>query len=224
MSAQYDTKGLDLDGDLSAWYDEAVGYKNVPILEGSYYPLDYLALKKGPYFISSKWQQGHLKYSGETYDSVYLLYHVHKDVLIIRNIALQNVSIEPTLLNLDKVEAFTIQEHQFVHLKDSVLPSHGSGFYELYYDGQTINFYIKRVKNEYVRGEGIEFLNEDLYFLYDGEEYIRFKGVKSVYKRFPNIKSKLKAYKKPHFANFKRGEDSGMRKWLSYGDHLLTEK
>ncbi|SMD32275.1 hypothetical protein SAMN04488029_0618 [Reichenbachiella faecimaris] len=221
---QYAVGDLNLDGDIAAWYDQSVGYKNVPVLEGSFYPLPYIASKQSPYLESNKWSEGQLTFAGEQYNGLYLLYNTYHDLLIIRNRAVQISAIEPTLLNQHKVDEFVIHGHQFIHLKDSVAPGHAPGFYELFFDGQSIDFYIKRIKNEYIKGREIVFQDEDRYFLFDGQQFIKYKGKKSMYKCFPEIKAQMKSYSKSLYMNLKKNQEEGMLTWLAYGDQLLTEK
>ena len=224
ISAQYTTAGLDLDGDIVAWYDAAIGQERSTVLEGTFYKLENAALDKNPYFEGAHWTKGELQFNGQSYDQVSLLYNAFKDLLLIRNTALQLSTIEPTLLNQQKVDGFTIHGRQFVHLRDSLAPSFGPGYYEKFYDGDAISFYIKRIKNEYIRAKEIEFVDEDRYFLFDGQKYIKYSAKKSLYKTFPDLKAPLKAYGSSLKTKLKRGEEKDMIKLLTYCDKLLMEK
>lgn len=224
LSAQYATNGLDLDGDISTWYDAALGQENSPVLEGTFYKLEYAALDKNPYFQGAQWAKSELQYNGQFYSQVSLLYNAYKDLLLIRNTTLQLSSIEPTLLNQQKVDGFMMHDREFVHLKDSLAPSYGPGFYEKFFTGDSISFFIKRIKNEYVRAKEIEFISEDLFFLFDGENYVKYTGKKSLYKNFPTLKTPLKTYGSQLKTRMHRGEEEGMLKLLNYCDELLTQK
>ncbi|WP_420582950.1 hypothetical protein [Reichenbachiella sp.] len=224
LFAQYSTVGLDLDGDMAAWYDAAIGPGKSPILEGTFYKLEYTALDETPYFKGAHWAKGELQFNGQSYKGVSLLYNSFKDLLLIRNSALQYSSIQSTLLNQQKVDGFTIHKRQFVHLKDSLVPSYGDGFYEKFYEGDTIQFFIKRIKNEYVRSSKVEFLDEDKYFLFDGHKYVKYAGKNSLYKTFPDLKSSLKSYGSSLKTKLKRGEEEGMLQLLIHCDKLLMEK
>ncbi|WP_456458636.1 hypothetical protein [Reichenbachiella sp.] len=224
LSAQYTTNGLDLDGGMAAWYDAAIGQEKSPVLEGTFYKLEHAALDKNPYFKGAHWANGHLTFNGQAYNQVSLLYNAFRDLLLIRNTALQLSSIEPTLLNQQKVDGFTIHNRQFVHLRDSLAPSHGPGFYEKFYDGDSIQFYIKRIKNEYIRSNKVEFVDEDRFYLFDGQTYIKFASKNTLYKTFPEIKAELKAYGSSLKTNLKRGDEEGVLKLLMYCDNLLMKK
>lgn len=219
---QYAVGDLNLDGDIASWYDGAIGEKNIPVLEGTHYLLPDLVLKYSPYFISNKWEVGQLTFDGENYENMYLLYNINEDVLIIRNMVLQNSMIEATLLNQAKVDEFEIHGHEFVHLWDSLVPS--PGYYELFFDGEIIDFYIKRIKNEYVNNSQVEFKDEDRYYFFDGDSFVKYKGKKSLYKHYPEIKTELKNYVRTLSVNLKSGEEKGMREWLTYADKLLNEE
>lgn len=221
---QYAVDQLDLDGDLHAWYDGAIGDEHSAVLEGSYYALKNLALKDGPYFIDRRWGQGSLTFAGQSYDSASLLYHVSEDVLIVRNQAVSNAFLEPILPNQQKIDGFDIHGHQFVRLEGNEAPARSSGFYEIFFEGDSITFYIKRIKNEYVRGKTLEFVDEDRYYIFDGSDFTRYTGKRTMFKKYPQIKSEMKTYGRTLDVNLRNGEEKGMLKWLAYCDQLLSEK
>lgn len=224
LFGQYATTGLDLDGDIATWYDRMIGKQNAQVLEGTYYEIKYAALEHHQYFESVHWIDGELVFEGQYFANVSLLYNVFDDVLLIQNKALLLSSIEATLLNQDRVDGFTLAGHHFVNLRDSLSPTLGAGFYELLFDGANIDFYIKRSKSEFIRDNQLSFEYVDKYFLFDGNQFIRYNSKKDLFKHFSEEKNKMKAYGKTLKTNLKKGEEDGMIKWLEFCDNLLGGK
>src|SRR5262249_34328533 len=70
-----------------------------------------------PYFID-EWLDGTVTYDEEYYMNVPLLYDISSDRLIVDN----PFSIKKVMLVNEKVAAFTIQDHRFVHLNNIEVP------------------------------------------------------------------------------------------------------
>ncbi|WP_422360114.1 hypothetical protein [Reichenbachiella sp.] len=224
VHGQYAIGDMDLDRDLATWYDHAMKTENLPVLEGTFYPLPHITSKEGPYFKSNRWAEGSVVLAGEKYENLFLLYNVFDDLLILRNMALKDARIESMLPNQKKVEAFNIHGHQFVRLTEPLVPRNGIGFYELFFDGDSIDFFIKKTKIELLQDRKVVFKNEDQFFFYDGQQFVKYKSKKSIYRHFPEIKAKLKPKGSFLNMNLKNNEREGMWTWLNYADGLLSEE
>lgn len=224
VHGQYLVGDMDLDQDLANWYDHAVKTENLPVLEGSFYSLPHITSKQGPYFISNRWAEGSVVLDGEKYENLFLLYNVFDDLLIFRNMALKDSRIESMLPNQEKIEAFSVHDYQFVRLTAPLVPPSGTGFYELFFDGDSIDFFIKRTKIEFLQDRKVIFKNEDQFFFYDGQQFVKYRSKKSIYRHFPEIKTKLKSKSNFLNMNLKNNEREGMWSWLNYADGLLSEE
>lgn len=221
---QYAITELDLDGDLAAWYDQAIGVDNQKIFEGSYYDLGSPYVEQNQYFQSGQWTTGTISFDGQIYSDVELLYNSYKDEVIIRNQAIHFSIAQPTLLNQQRVEYFQIYDRWFIHLQDDVPPTSGAGFYERIFDSNTIDFYIKRVKNEYIKSGRLVYEEEDRYYISYQGDYTRFTGKKSLYQLLPNQKNKLKSYGKNLKTRIRQDGERDIIVLLKYCDSLLSEK
>ncbi|HEV3326132.1 MAG TPA: hypothetical protein VG052_11025 [Puia sp.] len=106
-----------------------------------YVDYDYTVQKGQPFFGPDSFRVGTIRYNGFLYAHVPLLYDLVKDQVIIND----PYKVYKISLFMDLVEGFTIEDHVFILLKDSLNPSAPrSGFYEQLYQGRII--LLKREK------------------------------------------------------------------------------
>lgn len=222
-TAQFSIDNLNLDGNIDKWYNEAVGYENLAFLEGAYYRIEPQNIQNHQFFKSLSWLNGTIAIDGRLFKDVKILYNTYKDVLLALNIGMEVHGVQSIKLNHYRVDSFLIEDAKFINLRGENLPGAGSGFYQKYYDGDKISFYIKRIKMKSSDVETVVYNNNDTkYVLYEGQ-YFRFNGKKLLYTMFPDKKKRIKKYIKQSPARINRKTDDGLYELMSYCDQLLLQ-
>ena len=224
LIAQYTTQGLDLDGDISTWYDQTVGIEHTKILEGSSYHLRGPHLEENEYYESGEWALGIVGFGGQEYRNLDLLYNSYKDELIIRNPVIHFSIAQPLLLNQQRIDYFQVYDRLFVQIREAPYPPRGAGFYERLYDGRSLSFFAKRIKNDYIESGKFLYKEEDrFYLLYDGQ-YTRYKSKRTIYRMFPEQKAQLRSLGKKLDTRLSRGGENNLLQLLEFCDQLVSEK
>lgn len=222
LLAQYTTQGLDLDSDISTWYDLTVGIEHTKILEGSSYHLKSPHLEENEYYKSGEWTSGIVGFDGQEYKNLDLIYNSFRDELIIRNPVLHFSIAQPLLVNQQRIDYFQVYNRHFVHFKDAQPPPRGYGFYERLYDGRSLDFFAKRIKNDYIESGKFIYKEEDRYYLFYNGEYTRYKSKRTIYRLFPEQKAQLKKLKLD--THLRRGGENNLLQLLKHCDQLVSEE
>jgi hypothetical protein len=97
-----------------------------------YVDYDYTVQRGQPFFGPDSFRVGTIRYNGLLYEHVLILYDLVKDQVVISD----PYYVYKISLLMDLVDGFTIEDHVFILLKDSLNPSAPrSGFYERLYQG-----------------------------------------------------------------------------------------
>jgi hypothetical protein len=115
------------------------------LVNGSLYVPDHPRAEGNPYFQEEKWAYGKIIIIGKSFENNEFIYNVETDKVIIHsNDIMQNKM--SVLLNRDFVEAFYIDEHEFINLKQLNLADGEKGFAELIYRSG-LTFIVKHKKD-----------------------------------------------------------------------------
>ena len=223
ISAQFTVGNLNLDGDIDKWYNQAIGYENLGFLEGAYYRIESQTIQQHQFFRSMSWLNGTIAIDGRLFKDVKILYNTYKDVLLALNIGMEVHGVQSIKLNHYRIDSFLIEDAKFINLRGKNLPSAGSGFYQKYYDGVNISFYIKRIKIKSSDVETVVYNNNDTKYVLYQDQYFRFNGKKSLYTMFPDKKKRIKKYIKQSPARINKKTDDGLYELMSYCDQLLLQ-
>src|SRR5258708_567978 len=110
---------------------------------GQYVQYAYQFKEGHPYFNQDKMCKGSVLYNGILYKDLPLIYDLLKQLLVIND---PYNAFKIALIN-DEIDSFTIENHIFIHLRDSLDPSAPRiGFYEQIYRGRT--WILKKEKKE----------------------------------------------------------------------------
>lgn len=106
------------------------------LYRGSQYVIYSFQIKEGhPYFDQDQMQTGSVLYNGVLYKNIPLIYDLVKGLLVIND---ANKIFRIALIN-QEIDSFSIQNHIFIKLTDSLTSSvPRPGFYELLYNGRTV--------------------------------------------------------------------------------------
>ncbi len=133
-----------------------------------YEPLD----EEHPYFLTEEWTYCDLKYDGEWFRNVPLLFDIDKNKLI----ASYYYNGSKMQLVERRVDEFVLEGHRFTNLKNTAdTTTVKKGYYELLYDGKT-KVLARRMKDFIEKLEGMGALRKfnessQVFVTYNGEYY-----------------------------------------------------
>jgi hypothetical protein len=144
---------------------------------------------ENPYFID-EYLEGSVMYDEEFHDNVPLLYDISLDRIVIDNA----FSIKKVMLVNEKVAAFTIKDHRFVHLVKAAVPE---GHYEIMYDGKS-KVYVRHRKTLQSKRVDYSVINvfeeKKVYYIYKDGRFYSVKSKGSVLKVLETKKKELKKF------------------------------
>ncbi len=190
--AQYKVSELDLDGDFENWYDQKIGKNNAGIISGKYVEIKRVSKSSHQFFESADWTPTTIKFRGQVYDSINLLYDIHSDMVCIQhptNFALHNQAIE---LPKTQVESFQLHGHLF-RFMENVPANRTPGFFDDLYQNELLGIVVKRVKSMELRQE-VQFVENDFYFLKINQTYHRYWGKRTVFRLYKSYKPEIKKF------------------------------
>ena len=193
--AQYDVEGLDLDGDIASWYDEAIGMEQAGLVHGEFFLTENKSSKSHPYFQGNRWEKGSLTFLKQKYRNIFMKYDIRRDVLILENTSDMGASNQPLMVRQEDVRDFTIFGFDFEYFPEGKCPDKSPGFYNVLYKGANLSLIVKRRKEEsYDQGRNYWYYEQNRFFLaYDGVFY-RISKKRSFLKVFKSIKPEIRHY------------------------------
>lgn len=156
----------------------------------AYQPLD----EEHPYFLTDEWTTGSLKYDGEWFYEVPLLFDIDRELLI-ASYYYKGIKMH---LNNNRIDEFTIAGHRFINAKTRLDSTRsGIGFFELMYDGKT-SVLVKRIKKLNNRIDGLEesreFLESNPVYLVAQGQLVKINTRHDILKALIQNKKELKTF------------------------------
>jgi len=173
------------------------------------------------YFEQLGWIRGSLIFDGRTFHEVDLAYNIYEDLVLVLNLKMEVEGVKALKIDQTKVDGFILNERRFVRHTKMTDPPIASGFYEEYFAGRNLSFYIKHSKAKYIESEGPEYpLQNTMYLLMSGD-YFEVQSKKTLLALFPDHKKEIKQYIKQHARRFRKRNIEGLSMVLSYCDELI---
>ena len=221
--AQYDITSLDLDGNVTEWFDNTIGLVNLPITSGSHYAVYYSSTISHQFFSHNRWLEIEISYSDQVYSDFFGLYDVAADVLLLRH-PLQIFYSQPVNLSQEKVDWFTMNNHFFKYYDKSESPEKKQGFYDELYIGENVQLIAKRKKIAFPsKGDlTMDFRNYDVYFMKQEGTYNQVSSRRSIIKELWDYKKELRRYIRKNMLRPKKGYDKDIVSLLEYYDSLIS--
>jgi hypothetical protein len=206
-----------------SYYDKQVG-RNSFVYTGIGYYDPYVTVKKNPFFVDDYWEIGSVTYDGFTFDSIYLKYDIYLDLLLIENFN-SNGYLSPIKLYSPKVASFQLHGHDFIRIEEDTISKLRTGFYDLYYSGENVQFLVKRRK-EIITSTSIgsvdeEFTQKDRYYIKKDGVYHQVRKRRSVLKVFFDQKKEVKAFIRLNNFVFKTNPDLELKEVVKFYDSLI---
>lgn len=208
-------------------YEKAIG-RNSMIYTGPNYRYVHTGIAGHPYFIDNYWESGTISYEGQCYDSIEIKYDIIRDLLIVKHLGMDGYLV-PLELYSPKVEEFNLLGHHFLYIKEDILSDFNSGFYDLLYDGDTVEVLAKRIKKETKGQNSISklekrYVQKDKYYLKYKSKYYPVKGKKSYLKVLSDKKSELKTFIRNNKSRFRNEYEKQLVEVVRYYNSILTNE
>jgi hypothetical protein len=193
------------------------------LYRGDQYAEYSFLLKEGhPFFGEDRWRKGTVMYNGILYENVSLLYDEVLDMLVMPD----PLKVFKIILIPSEVGSFTIEDHSFVRLSDSLNPSQpGNGFYEQLYKGHIS--LLKREKKTIQEdvsnpAEGIRRYIEVhvSYYLKRGNEYYSVNNKGSLLYALKDKNREAKKFIRQNHLNVRKDKENALVKVVTWYDGL----
>lgn len=218
--AQYQLTNLSLQADLSSWYDDAYGREKIGYLSGEYHAVNLVTLRSNPFFLTNKWIPGSMAYRGQRYDSVFLMFDIYSDKLLLRHpTAIQFFSLPINPVHED-VAWFQLDGHHFAYVKDKIAEL-DPGFYDILFRGDQITLMARRIKVvKPVDGRQLAYEHVDRVFIQKQGAYHPVRRASSVFRAFPEHKKAMRQYVREHALRPRRDREWDLISLMQYCDTL----
>ena len=197
LYGQYLIGNLDLDKDVSNWYDSTIKIENTVLIRGSFYPFVTQSVRSHEYYLEKNWQRGKLTYKGQTFE-VSMLYNTFRDLLLIQNETNLLTKTEPLKLAQYLISEFEIGNNVFKRFEGNQAPDM-PGFYQVLFEAPEIKILVKKTKKEHFENgpEGypaVAYYSLDHYFLILQNQRIKIKNKSAFFQAYPIHKQEIKNF------------------------------
>lgn len=220
VSAQISLEGLNLEGDIEAWYDESRGSENLAIYSGVHFPMAAQTILDHQHYKQFVWLKSDIVMGDQQYHGIDVIYNTYRDLLIIRNPKISNSLNQKILPDQTNIVSFTIEKEKFIRLDADHAPPPGEGFYHVTFEGDTLQLLVKRYKYQNINGRMIEYKERATIFIKHQGGFTKFTGLKSVTNLFPEHKSAIKKYTKTNLGGWSKKNESVLIRLIQYCDQL----
>jgi len=172
-------------------YDRTIG-RNSFLYTGKVYVDKYGNIEGHQFFNEDYWELGEIVYEGQHFDSVYLMYDIYNDQLLLEHFN-SSGSLAPIKLFNSKISSFKLQGHSFVKFEKDTISGLSDGFYDELFIGDQVEIHVMR-KKEIYKSSGTNTVEE--VFKERDKFYIKKDGVFYLIKSQRNISKALLDYKK----------------------------
>lgn len=222
LTAQYSLEGFELDGDVYTWHDRALGAQGTGILLGEHQQIKRISRNTHPFFSTDRWWPGKIRYRGEIYDSIYLMYDIHDDVLIFRHPTKLQYHSQAVKPNQEQVDWFELAGHTFKYYPGEML-QFPPGFFDQLYVGKEFDLVAKRAKGS--RAETtIVYIPNDMYLVRVKDEYHRIKRKRSILRLFKGQKGEVRKFIRENELQIRPGNEQDLILLARFCDELLTDQ
>ena len=178
-------------------------------------------LKTGyPYYGEDSARSGMVFYNGILYHDVFLLYDLVYDQVITVNVN----HIQKIRLVSQQIDYFTIGQHYFIHLRDSLNPTAPySGFYEQLYNGRILLLEkeTKTIQEDLIPGNtAVRFIDgaDTAYYLKIGASYHSVNTTRSLLHMLKDRKKEVRKYIRANNLSMRHDKENTLIKVVTWYD------
>jgi hypothetical protein len=172
------------------------------------------------FFIERKWRKGVVRYDGQLFDSIAMMYDIVKDELVIKHFNGDHI-----LLQSEKVDSFWLEQHDFQRLESGkdVNVQMRTGFYDILYDGKTRTI-MRRTKQrqEKIVDKSVIalFPPKDFFYILKDGRYHSVYSKKSTIALFPEYKKELRRVLREPKIKFRKNREAAITRIAARYDEL----
>jgi len=191
-------------------FDEIIGIENTGLYNGIGVVEKYRVINEHhKFYETTDFLPGSIVYNQQFYAGLEMKYDLDEDVVLLnQESGLRIVLLQPIK---NKIERFTINDHVFVNINDSLSRAYNiSGFYEVLLKNPELQLLEKHIKKRF-KHEGkkslyYEFKSRNFNILFYDNSYYTVGNRKDFIKIFPGFKKEIEAYSRKTFSksNYRR--------------------
>jgi hypothetical protein len=197
------------------------------LVNGSLYIPGHPRAEESPYFRDERWTHGRIVIGGKTFDKTEFIYNAEIDRVIIQSRDRKQNKIA-VLLNQDFVDAFYIDEHEFINLNQLSLAKSETGFAELIYRSG-LNFVIRHKKeflNQYSQSNpfGSYSKLQSMKCIQAGDKLLKLPTKRSFLDYFKPYRIQIKKYFRENNIRYRNASKNELQGLLKLCDELSAGK
>jgi hypothetical protein len=176
-----------------------------------------------PFFVSGDMRTGTVTYNGIIYDHVPMIYDLVLGIVVIND----PMRVFKISLIMDLVDSFSIADHPFIRLRDSLnLSAPRNGYYEILYQHEGGFTLLKKEKKTYIQNLVVSsdiqnYINYSIaYYLKKGNTYYSVNSKKALYAVLKDKKPDVKKFIRKNSLNWRQDKESLILKVVSWYDTL----
>lgn len=191
------------------------------LYRGGQYAGYHFSLESGhPYFGEEKMRKGTISYNGILYKDILLVHDLVQDIVIINDPTnIYMISLIPW-----QVDRFTIEDHLFIRLSDSLNPSAPrNGFYEQLYKGHILLLKKERKKIEDdvsspEKGLQHYISSTTSYYLKKGDTYYSIGNKRSLIHALGDRSGQIRKFIRKNGLSLRKDKDNTLQKVVAWYD------
>ncbi len=205
-------------------YDHTIG-RNSFLYTGRVYYDDYGGIRGHQFFMEDYWSQGEIVYDGQHFDSVFLMYDIYNDQLLLEHFNSGGI-LSPIMLYNPKVSSFSIQDHFFIRIEEDTVTGMRESFYDELYTNDHLGIYALRrkqvSKSNRINDFYEEFIERDRFYLKKGDVYHRIRRKKDILNVLSDHKKELRKYLRSNLFLFRKNPENTLVAVAQYYESLVN--
>jgi hypothetical protein len=190
-------------------YDREIG-RNSFLYTGRVYNDKYGSIQGHQFFAEDYWEQCEIVYDGHYFDSVYLMYDIYNDLLLLEHFNSKGM-LSPITLHNPKISSFVIQGYSFVMLEKDSISGKRKGFYNELFQGNRIALYALRrkeiTKSNEINSVQEVFVEKDKFYLQLDEVFYPIRRKRNVLKVLDDKKKEIKSFMRNNLLYFRKNPE-----------------
>jgi hypothetical protein len=212
------------------WFDSEVGIGNSELYNGYSYIHKFRTLKgNNEFYLNRDFLKGRIIYDDEVFYDIEMKYDVFSDDVIAK---LPNeYSFNYIRLIKDKVKSFTLNNIQFKNFAKNDLkdfPEIKSGFYEILYQSNMLNLFVKHKKNRFEKLDRDylynEFKEHESYYVLYNKQWYELSSKTDVINIFEDYKSNIKNFYRANRKLKNENYPEFLKRLVNYINNLRMNK
>lgn len=222
--AQISLEDLDLDTEVSSWYDDNSGPELLEIYEGKIFQLNINISTRKTFsaFKSAQWIDGEVMFRGKVFEQIPMRYDLFSDQLTVLNIA--GSPLQPIIPNQADITYFDLDGDLFQNLNKASAPEGNAGFYHVLYASEQVALLGKYAKRQVVDGRQLEFIRSEKVYLKNGDQYTQVKNKGSFIAAFEAYKAEIKRFCSANGLKIKPANPQDLITLIQYCETLTGSK